>query len=58
MNLIMVMKSWRKVESGWSHVLDAFSCNKATVTTDGAAGPLGLCLLMKPRNPALTASYP
>lgn len=42
-NLIMVMKSWKKVESGWSHVLDAFSCNKATMTTDGAEGPLGLC---------------
>lgn len=29
-NLIMVMKTWKKVEPGWSHVLDAFSCNKAT----------------------------
>ena len=44
----MVMKSWKKVEAGWSHVLDAFGCNKATVTTDGADGPLGVCLLMKP----------
>lgn len=43
MNVIMVMKSWNKVETGSSHVLDAFSCNKATVTTDGAEGPLGLC---------------
>lgn len=50
-NLIMVMKSWKKGESGWSHVLDAFSCNEATVTTDGAEGPLGLCLFMK-QNPS------
>lgn len=38
-NVIMVMKTWKEAGPEWSHVLDAFCCNKATVTTDGADLP-------------------